>query len=343
MALRLVQLVLPSEHGVHVDDLLGGDSTPTYLQSWTSELDEEQTLLSILIQAESAEPLVDRLNEHFEGIDGYRVIFLPVEATLPRPDLSEQTDEPPDDEIKKTPEEEEAKPRISREELYADVVDSIGQTGLHLTMVVLSTIVAAIGLVNGDTAVVIGAMVIAPLLGPNVALSLATTFGDLKLARRALRISLIGLAAALGVSVVIGLLFNAPADAPEIAKRTTISLDQVALALAAGGAGALAFTMGVSSTVVGVMVAVALLPPLVTAGLMIGSSHWTAAYGAGLLLAMNIICINLAGVATFFIQGIRPSTSYEAERARRATLTAMAMWAVLLAILVGIIVLSQRT
>jgi len=88
---------------------------------------------------------------------------------------------------------------------------------------------------------------------------------------------------------------------------------------------------------VGVMVAVALLPPAVTAGLLAGDGRWEDAGGAALLLTLNVVCFNLAGVATFLAAGIRPRTWWETERAKTATRTALAVWAVLLAAVTGLV------
>ena len=104
----------------------------------------------------------------------------------------------------------------------------------------------------------------------------------------------------------------------------------------------LAFTSAAPATLVGVMVAVALLPPLMATGLLVGSGHLVEALGAFLTFLTNVICINLAGVVAFLALGIRPLTWWEARRARTATLRAIGIWAVLLAALVGAIVLTQR-
>jgi uncharacterized hydrophobic protein (TIGR00341 family) len=139
-------------------------------------------------------------------------------------------------------------------------------------MVVLSTIVAAVGLYYNSAAIIIGAMVIAPLLGPNMALSLGTTLGDLSLLHRAILTALAGIATTMVLSVIIGMLVQVDPASPELALRNGVGLGDIAVALASGCAGALAFTMGVSTTLIGVMVA--LLPPLVAFGLLLGGSLW---------------------------------------------------------------------
>ncbi|MCB9898641.1 MAG: DUF389 domain-containing protein, partial [Planctomycetes bacterium] len=113
-------------------------------------------------------------------------------------------------------------------------------------------------------------------------------------------------------------------------------LSDIALALAAGAAGSLAFTSGVSGVVVGVMVAVALLPPLVVAGLLAGSGHWTLAARALVLLLTNVTCVNLAAVATFILRKVRPRTWWEGERAKKATRIAVTTWIVMLGVLLAL-------
>ncbi len=215
-------------------------------------------------------------------------------------------------------------------------------TRVYLGMIALSTVVAAVGLINDSVAVIIGAMVIAPLLGPIIAQAMGTTLGDFSLIRLALRTNLAGLSLALVISVGLGLVLEVYPSGPELAARTDISLGDIAVALASGGAGALALTAGAPTVLVGVMVAVALLPPLTTLGLLLGSGYPVQALGAGLLLITNITCVNLAAVVVFWIQGVRPTSWWEEKRARRATTLSISVCAGLLAVLVLAIILSQR-
>jgi uncharacterized hydrophobic protein (TIGR00341 family) len=291
----------------------------------------------IVLEAEKTEALVDTLSERL-GPEDYRVVLVPVEASLPRAE-EEDEEEPADGEEEK---DENATPgRVSREEVYQDLNDDLKVTTLHYTLIVLSAVVAMGGMLRDSTAVVIGAMVIAPLLGPNIALALGTTLGDMKLVGRALRVNLAGLLLAVGLSVVGGVLLTVDASIPEVASRTDVALGDLALALAAGVAGTLSITRGVSTALVGVMVAVALMPPAVAVGLLVGAGDYNLAMGAGLLLVTNVVAINIAAVSTFVVQGIRPTTWYEAERARKATRLAIAFWTITLLLLAAAIVLSD--
>jgi uncharacterized hydrophobic protein (TIGR00341 family) len=267
------------------------------------------------------------------------MVLLPVEAAVPRP---EKAQEPSSEDPSVAAQTAKKAPlRVSREELYADVSASSELTMVYLVMVLLSTIVAAIGLMRGNVAVVIGAMVVAPLLGPNVALALGTTLADEKLGRNAMRVLAAGVGAAAMLSLIVGALFQVDPAVQEIASRTEVGLSDIILALAAGSAGVLAFTSGISTALIGVMVAVALLPPLVVGGLLVGAGYVRSGGQALLLFGINVICVNLAGVLTFLLQGVRPRTWWEANRARKASRRAIAIWSVLLILLAAFVLLAR--
>jgi uncharacterized membrane protein len=85
------------------------------------------------------------------------------------------------------------------------------------------------------------------------------------------------------------------------------------------------------------MVAVALLPPLVVAGLLAGSGLWTQSGGAGVVLVSYVLTTNLAGVVAFRAQGVAPRKRWEAERARKAVRTSIALWISLIVALAALI------
>lgn len=336
MALRLLEMVLPEEHLGEVEELLREEPV---VEIWYDRISEQQTLLKILATAEETEHLMDSLNQSFANEPWFRLILLPVVASIPR------VEEPPVEEAG-TPEgeapEKKKTERIGREEMYEAVQDMARLTRVYLGMVMLSTVVAAVGLLNDNVAVIIGAMVIAPLLGPIIAQAMGTTLGDSTLARLALRTNLAGLGLALGLSILLGLVLEVHPDGPELAARTGIGLGDIAVALASGGAGAMAFTAGAPTVLVGVMVAVALLPPLASLGLLLGSGYLLPALGAALLLVTNIICVNLAGVTVFWIQGVRPTSWWEEKQAQKATKISIVVCAGLLILLALAIILSKR-
>jgi uncharacterized hydrophobic protein (TIGR00341 family) len=198
-------------------------------------------------------------------------------------------------------------------------------------------VVAAIGLIRNDMAIIIGAMVIAPLLLPNIAMALANTLGDSDLAILGGKTISAGLILALSVSIIIGIFISVNPSIDAIAARTNIQLSDLILALASGAAAVLAFTSGGQLSLIGVMVAVALMPPLVTGGLLIGSGEPALGFKALELTCVNVICVNLAGILTFTIQGIRPATWWEKSKASSARKRAVIGWLFPLGVLVYIL------
>jgi uncharacterized hydrophobic protein (TIGR00341 family) len=337
MALRLLEMVLEEKDSEQVRALLEDCKLLEYRQFRSAG---GEVLVRILLEAEQSEAVLNLLEERYTGAEGNRVVILPVEGTLPR---APAEPEPPasatseESQLEKEPPE-----RIAREELYEDIKNGARLTRVYMAMVLLSTIVAAIGLNHNNMGVIIGAMVIAPLLGPNVALSLGATLGDLPLLRNALLTALAGTAASLALAAVIGFLLEVDPTLSEIASRTRVGLSDVVLALASGCAGALAFTSGASATLIGVMVAVALLPPLVASGLLLGGGYPAMAMNALGLFLINLISVNLAGVMTFLAQGIKPTSWWEKDRATKATRITVALLLVLLAGFIGMILLLRR-
>ena len=281
--------------------------------------EEGRQAMRILLQDEMVQSTLDALQSVVSSYPSSRIIVFPVETTLPLPEETKAK--------KKTT-------STSREALYDTVSKDVKLNSNFIVLVILSTVVAAIGLIENNVAVVIGAMVIAPLLGPNLALGLGTALGDVDLMRKALKTNLVGVSVCVSLSVLIGLIWPFDINSPELLARTDVGLDSLALALASGAAAALSLTTGLSSVLVGVMVAVALLPPAATFGLMLGHGQYQLAMGAALLLIANVVCLNLATKIVFLIKGISPRTWWEKEKAKRAMRVYIGVWLTGLTILV---------
>ncbi|KPK46201.1 MAG: hypothetical protein AMK74_00920, partial [Nitrospira bacterium SM23_35] len=216
MALRLIELILPEDQLKHSQDVLK-DCQASGI--WYEKLEEYKILIRILLPAEKTEEAMDTFEKQFSIVDGFRIILLSVEASIPR---SEEPEKEPTTHVEIPPEKQLASNigRISREELYNDVADSSKITKIYLIMVALSSIVAAIGLLRSNVAIIIGAMVIAPLIGPNVALSLATTLGDIQFVRNSLKTMIVGIVTAFILSTSLGFIFPVNPATPEITSRT---------------------------------------------------------------------------------------------------------------------------
>ncbi len=336
MSLRLIEIILPEKEDLErLRELLEGHP---FIEIWEDEISEDKTVFKILVRAEESEEILDLLEKRFSKSEHFRIMLIPVEASIPRPDKAKEEES---EEEKENNKNNKKIGRISREELYADIDGQANITSVYIVMVMLSSIVASVGILKDNVAIIIGAMVIAPLLGPNIALALGTTLGDTDLIVRALKTNLAGIGATLVMSIAIGMLLYVDTSIGELASRTEVGLGDIAIALAAGVAGTLSFTRGLPGTLIGVMVAVALLPPTVTVGMLLGSNNMALLPGAVQLVFVNIICINLAAVTTFFLKGVRPRTWWESKKAEKATRIAIILWSVLLIILAATILISQ--
>ncbi len=337
MALRLLEIVVPEEVTAEVLAIVEEAKITNF---WLTCSCENRNIFKMIVSADKTENLLDTLEKKYGRLEEFHMVLLPLEASYPSTkEIEEKADESEEEE---KGEKKKEPLRVSRQELYHDVFDDSKLTSTYLIMIILSAIVAAIGLIKDNVAVIIGAMVIAPLLGPNVALSFATTIGDGALGRNALKTNIVGITVAFTVSVVLGFFLVIDPEIREIASRTVVSYADIVLALASGVAAALSITSGVPSVLIGVMVSVALIPPLVVFGLLLGSGYFLLAVRALELVAINMICINLAGVFTFLFQGLRPLNWWEASKAKKAARYAIIIWVSLLILLTVLLMSSQQ-
>ena len=326
--MRIIEVI--TDQG-HVDTLRGIAAQQEIIDIWVGHNDEDgRCSTRLLVRPEKQQAVIDALQSLLSTADNTRLLVLPVEATLPR--LEEENLE----------EEKQNTVTRSREELYQKIVTGAKLDSNFMYMVIMSTIVAAIGLLEDNVAVVIGAMVIAPLLGPNMALAFATTLGEGKLLWLALKANIAGLFTALALSILIGFIWPLNFDSHELMIRTDVGMDGIVLALVSGAAAVLALTAGLSNSLVGVMVAVAILPPTATVGLMLGSGHYQYALGAALLLAVNIVCVNLSSNITFLLKGIKPRTWYEKKKAKQSKIVLILFWFVVLIVLAMVVNVRQQ-
>lgn len=281
----------------------------------------------MLVSDDKLQLVLDNLQNVLGAQPNARIVVLAVEMSLPNPEEKER--------------EQEDAATGAREALYEGVEEGVRLDLNFVVLVALAALVAAVGLMKNNVAVVIGAMVIAPLLGPNIALSLGTALGDLSLIRKSVQTLVVGIVLSVAVSAGLGLFWPLDLISHELMSRTEVGLDSAALALASGAAAALSLTTGLSSVLVGVMVAVALLPPAAALGIMLGSGNIALATGAGLLLLVNVVCVNLASKIVFDIKGIRPRTFPEKEKAKRAKVVYIFGWLVTLAILMLVIYMRR--
>lgn len=206
----------------------------------------------------------------------------------------------------------------------------------YLVMTVLSGVLASFGLLLDSSAVIIGAMLVAPLMQPLQGFGIGVVASRARLAMQALGTVLLGSAAVFVVAILAGLAVGVSTPTAEMLSRGSPSLLDAAVALAAGMAGAYATARkDIPAALAGVAIAAALVPPIGAAGLGVAAGRGGLAAGASLLFAVNITCIAVVSAVVFQWMGLRPSDRSRTEAGQ----TALAMASVgALVVLIGVLI-----
>lgn len=329
MALKLLEAHVPSDLCDEAEELLREVARAT----WTEPGGSYGAVVRAVVGTDRSGRAMDLLHEKLSPRGGLRVLIQPLDAVLPRPLASQ---------VVEGRSEIRSAAAVSREEVYGNIADGAALSRDYLALVVLASVVAAIGLARNNAAAVIGAMVVAPLLAPIMALSLGLVLGERALVGRALSTNGAGFALSFVSAAGLGLLLRVDPTLPELASRTQVGVSDMVLALAAGCAGTLAYTSGAPAFLTGVMVAVALLPPAVAGGLLLSVGELRGMLAALLLSAANVTALTLASMVTFLWRDMRPRRWWEADRAKRSARWGIAVFAALFLGLVALVLASRR-
>ena len=236
----------------------------------------------------------------------------------------------------------ESEERIARQELESRAEELASALPTYVTMTVVSAVIATAGLLLDSPATVVGSMVIAPLIGPAMAAAVGSVIDDSELFRRGIGLQILGVVLAIVSAMIFAVFVQManlvppgldPVSLSEVEERIAPSVLSLAVALGAGIAGAVSLMTGVSAALVGVMIAVALIPPAATVGIGIAFGDPTLAIGSAVLVAVNVLSINLAALVVLWYAGYRPEQFFRHDRAKTATLQRVAVLLVAIAVL----------
>ncbi len=210
-------------------------------------------------------------------------------------------------------------PQLTREDrisLFERVQISSQWNFDFIALTCLSTMIAALGLLDNSIPVVIGAMLVAPLMTPIIAIGLGLAQGNLFLIKSSFRTVSWGFATAFLIGVITGLcaftFANDPQPTAEMSSRNMPGFVDLMVALVSGIAAAYALGRpNLSSAIPGVAIAAALVPPLATSGLSFALGAWRLAIGSTLLFLTNMVAIVLAGSIVFWLIGVHPVSGDE--------------------------------
>jgi uncharacterized hydrophobic protein (TIGR00271 family) len=216
------------------------------------------------------------------------------------------------------------------------------QTARRLTnffvLLLLASVIATYGVLSSSVATVIGAMIVAPLMGPIMAMAAAVVMGSTQRALRSLALVALGVFAVILLSMALTWLVPDVSisftENAEIASRISPGLIALLTALAAGAAGAyITAREEIADSMGGVAIAISLVPPLCVVGISINQGRWDAALGALTLFLTNFLAILLAGGVTFVLVGLgRLAVTTEHVRVRRNAFVLIVIATLLVAI-----------
>lgn len=224
--------------------------------------------------------------------------------------------------------------KADRQDSCQRISESSAPKPTYYVLIVLSTLIASYGLVSNSTATVIGAMIVAPLMGPILGLALGTVLGDARMFYRSLLAEFSGVFMVIATGFLVALVVgpqHIDFSSSEIANRTSPTLYDFAIGLAAGLAGGYCTVHpGLQSSVAGVAIAVALVPPLsvtglCTAGWLSNETTFSNAFGSFMLFFTNLVTIELASAMVFFGTGFRQQNADHPKGVWRKILTIKAI------------------
>ncbi len=308
MTTRMIQIIADKEKYEEIKEMIKENEI---IDSWEMpDLSQRRVIFSIILALESSQSFLDSMQAKIDEKIIKKILISSPEAVLPLEEFAHRKKE-----------------SVPRQELYNQVFNHSTLNLDFVFLIIFSTVVGALGLLQDQVIAIIAAIVIAPILEPNLAIAFAVGIGDMKLMLRAIKINITGILVCLILSCIIGFFWPHEVQTSEfLLRRTNVGYSSIVLAVVAGAAGAISLTSRFLTVLVGVMVAAALLPPLVAAGILLGSGNSYQAIGAALLFIVNILCVNLSANLVFIFKGIHPRKWYQRHEAKEAIFWYLLFW-----------------
>lgn len=328
--MRYLEIIVPADRRRAVERVLD-DADVEYVANDSEGVDGNETAVRFPLPTRAVEPILDQLAEI--DLEDARVVVINAETVV-----SQEFDELLDQYSHGGKRGE----RTSRQVLRTKADELTPAFSIYVSMLLISAVVATAGLLADSPAVVVGSMVIAPLLGPALAANVGIVTGDDELRTTGFLYQAVGVAVVIVASIGLALLARGAGLEPagvdivvvaELQERVSPNLFSIIVALGAGVAGILSLTRGFSEAIVGVMIAAALIPPAAAVGITTAWGMYGAAFGAFVLVAVNVLSINAAALVTLWVAGYRPQGLFEVSPTRRTTATYATIFTVALLVL----------
>ena len=277
----------------------------------------ETSLILITVSPNRTGFVLDHLGDLGIGRVKGRITISEIEATIPKARARKQ---------------DKFLRRISIEELEQSVSKLTKFNFNYIAFTILSSVLAAMGLVGDDNVTLIASMIIAPLMGPIVGISFGAITSNQKILKEGLLAEGAGIGLSIFIGFIIGLIYRVTAVEPSefIVARGEPNIINLIIAIASGLTAGICFVSGTSLALVGVAAAAALLPVTVNIGIAVGMFEWHIALGSLVLFITNVACVLLGCMLIFLIRKVEPPQVVKKVKAKRSMQYQIIAWVIIL-------------
>jgi uncharacterized hydrophobic protein (TIGR00271 family) len=295
--MRQIQISLPNEPKKHTESLITAINEKLNIKNVVLLDGVNNSIVIIRCQNNFVPRVLEVLNEIGVGIEYGIIDILKLQATIP--ELEEE----------QTEVSEELSSRISVEEIESSIKEGMELDINFYLFIMIAAFIAGAGLILNSTAIIIGSMIISPIMGPILGVSYGIISKNHRLVEKGILGQLLGVIIAIGIGVLLAslaiLIYGSPSITAEMMSRNFPTVFDLIVSIGAGLAVGFAITGIIQSSLVGIAIAVSLMPPAVNIGVALIYGNLLLSFGSFVLLMSNILAINLMAILIFKLKKIK--------------------------------------
>ena len=292
-----IQISLPNEPKSYTESIITALNEKLNIKSMILLKGANNSLVIIRCQRNMVARVLEVLNEVGVGIKFGIIDILKLQATIP--ELKEEQIEVS----------EELSSRVSVEEIESSISEGMELNINYYLFIMIAAFIAGAGLILNSAAIIIGSMIISPLMGPILGVSYGIISKNYVLVKRGILGQLLSVPLAIGIGVLLAslafLIFSSPSITNEMMSRNFPTIFDLIVSIGAGLAVGFAITGKIQSSLVGIAIAVSLMPPAVNIGVTLIYGNLFLSLGSFVLLMSNILAINLMAILIFKLKKIK--------------------------------------
>jgi len=292
-----IQISLPNEPKRHTESLITAINEQLNIKSIILLEGVNNSLVIIRCQRNLVPRVLEVLNEVGVGTEFGIIDILKLQATIP--ELKED----------QTEISEELSSRVSVEEIESSVKEGMELNINFYLFIMIAAFIAGAGLILNSAAIIIGSMIISPFMGPILGVSYGIISKNYLLVGKGIIGQFLSLFIAIGIGVLLAslafLIYGSPSITHEMMNRNFPTIFDLIVSIGAGLAVGFAITGKIQSSLVGIAIAVSLMPPAVNIGVAIIYGNLLLSFGSFVLLMSNILVINFMAILIFKLKKIK--------------------------------------